>query len=160
MDMKYHPAHLWKRVVSLLSAAALALCLVAPARRRYRPEELPPFSYTPDPTVNIIFDTDIDSDVDDAGAMALLHSYVQQGKVNLLAVVGCCNSGYAAPCIDAINTYYGLPDVPVGIAPTLYVYLLFPLSAVHCPDLRQRHQQRLLCPLRPGGVPPHPGRCG
>ena len=117
MDMKYHPAHLWKRVVSLLSAAALALCLVAPAAA-VPPEELPPFSYTPDPTVNIIFDTDIDSDVDDAGAMALLHSYVQQGKVNLLAVVGCCNSGYAAPCIDAINTYYGLPDVPVGIAPT------------------------------------------
>ena len=33
MDMKYHPAHLWKRVVSLLSAAALAVILFRYAQK-------------------------------------------------------------------------------------------------------------------------------
>ena len=113
MNRKKHSKQLRKRLISLMCFCALLFGLSAPAHAAD-----PPFSYTPDPTVNVIFDTDIDSDVDDAGAMALLHSYIQQGRVNLLAVVGCCYSGYAAPCIDAINTYYGLPDVPVGIATT------------------------------------------
>ena len=102
-----------KRLVALVLVLMFVLGFTVTAQA-----EQPAFSYTPDARVNVIFDTDIDSDVDDAGAMALLHSYVQEGKVNLLAVVGCCKSGYAAPCIDAINTYYGLPDVPVGIATT------------------------------------------
>ena len=100
MNRKKHSRQLRKRLISLMCFCALLFGLSAPAHAAD-----PPFSYTPDPTVNVIFDTDIDSDVDDAGAMALLHSYVQQGRVNLLAVVGCCYSGYAAPCIDAINTY-------------------------------------------------------
>lgn len=75
------------------------------------------FEYYPDQTVKIIFDTDMITDIDDMGALAVLHSYIQEGKAVLLAAVGSCNTGYAAPCIDAVNTYYGLPDVPVGISP-------------------------------------------
>lgn len=75
------------------------------------------FEYHPDQTVKIIFDTDMLTDIDDMGALAVLHSYIREGKAELLAAVGSCNSGYATPCIDAVNTYYGLPDVPVGISP-------------------------------------------
>jgi len=63
---------------------------------------------------NIIFDTDIGDDCDDAGALALLHRLCGKGEVNLLAVTACYASPYVAGCIDAINTYYGR-KVPVGI---------------------------------------------
>lgn len=76
-----------------------------------------PFEYTPDDVVKVIFDTDIDTDVDDVGALAVIHSYVQEGRAELLACVGSCNSGWAAPAMDAINTYFGQPDIPVGISP-------------------------------------------
>lgn len=75
------------------------------------------FSYTPDKSVKIIFDTDMDTDVDDTGALAVLYSYVQEGRAEVLATVGSCNSGCAVKCIGGINAYYGFPKVPVGIAP-------------------------------------------
>lgn len=63
----------------------------------------------------IILDTDMGSDCDDVGAMALLHQYVNQGKARLLGSI--YSSGkvpYGAGIIDAINTYYGRPDSPIG----------------------------------------------
>lgn len=63
---------------------------------------------------NIIFDTDIGFDCDDAGALALLHRLCDKGEARLLAVTACYDSPYVAGCIDAINTYYGRP-VPVGV---------------------------------------------
>ncbi|MFW6371030.1 MAG: nucleoside hydrolase [Bacteroidota bacterium] len=63
----------------------------------------------------IIFDTDMGSDCDDAGALAMLNLYVGQGKAEML---GCIYSSskvpYGAGIIDAINTYYGRPDIPIG----------------------------------------------
>jgi len=63
----------------------------------------------------VIFETDMCLDVDDVGALAMLHALADKGEVDLLAV--CFNevhkSGVAA--IDAINTWYGRGDIPVGI---------------------------------------------
>lgn len=64
--------------------------------------------------VKIIFDTDIGSDCDDAGALALLHRLCDLGEAELLAVTACHSNENVAGCIDAINTYYGR-KVPVGI---------------------------------------------
>jgi hypothetical protein len=65
--------------------------------------------------VKVILDTDMGSDCDDVGAMALLHKYADQGKVEIL---GCIYSSgkipYGAGVIEAINIYYGRPDIPVG----------------------------------------------
>lgn len=65
--------------------------------------------------VKIIFDTDMGSDCDDVGALALLHQYADQGKVEIL---GCVYSSgkvpYGAGVVEAINYYYGRPDIPVG----------------------------------------------
>lgn len=65
--------------------------------------------------IKIIFDTDMGSDCDDAGALALLHQYVDQGKAD---IIGCIYSSgkvpYGAGIIEAINIYYGRPDIPVG----------------------------------------------
>lgn len=102
-----------KRVIGLLSVLVVLVLLIGICLFK----EIRAYKYTPDKTVKIIFDTDMDTDVDDVGALALLHSYIREGKAELLAAVGSCNTGYTAPCIDAINTYYGLPDVPIGISP-------------------------------------------
>jgi hypothetical protein len=63
----------------------------------------------------IIFDTDMGSDCDDAGALALLHVYADQGKAE---IIGCIYSSvvvpYGAAIVEAINIYYGRPDIPVG----------------------------------------------
>lgn len=63
----------------------------------------------------IIFETDMCLDVDDVGALAMLHALADMGEADILAV--CFNevhsSGIAA--IDAINTWYGRGDIPVGI---------------------------------------------
>lgn len=65
--------------------------------------------------VSIIFDTDMGSDCDDVGALALLHAYADIGKAR---IIGCVYSSgkvpYGAGIIEAINVYYGRSDIPVG----------------------------------------------
>jgi hypothetical protein len=65
--------------------------------------------------VKIILDTDMGSDCDDAGALALLHRYADLGMAE---IVGCIYSSgkvpYGAGIIEAINIYYGRGDIPVG----------------------------------------------
>lgn len=63
----------------------------------------------------IIFDTDIGSDCDDAGALAVLHALADAGEVRILGVV--FSSGrnrFGSGACDAINTYYGRGDLPLG----------------------------------------------
>jgi inosine-uridine nucleoside N-ribohydrolase len=67
--------------------------------------------------VRIIFDTDMGSDCDDAGALAVLHVYADRG---LAEIVGCIYSSgkvpYGAGVVEAINIYYGRPEIPIGAA--------------------------------------------
>lgn len=62
----------------------------------------------------IIFDTDMDTDCDDAGAMAVLHVLADRGECEILATVVSVRHPAAAPVVAAINAYYGRPDLPVG----------------------------------------------
>ncbi len=65
--------------------------------------------------VKIILDTDMGSDADDAGALALLHVYADEGIAEILGVI--YSSGkvpYGAAVSQAINIYYGRPGIPVG----------------------------------------------
>lgn len=66
------------------------------------------------PPVKVIFDTDMETDCDDVGALALLHALADLGEVELLATVSSSKNKWSPPCIDAINTFYGRPDLPVG----------------------------------------------
>lgn len=63
----------------------------------------------------VIYETDMCLDADDVGALAMLHGLANNGEVDLLAV--CYNEVHpsAASAIDAINTWYGRGDIPVGI---------------------------------------------
>ncbi|MFO0918349.1 MAG: nucleoside hydrolase [Planctomycetaceae bacterium] len=65
--------------------------------------------------VKLIFDTDIGNDVDDAMAMGVIHSLQSRKQCELLAVTITKDHPDAAPYIDAINTFYGRPDIPIGV---------------------------------------------
>jgi hypothetical protein len=64
--------------------------------------------------VAIIFDTDMDSDCDDAAALAMLHALADRGEVKILATTVSSQHAWSVPCTDAINTYFGRPDIPIG----------------------------------------------
>lgn len=63
----------------------------------------------------IIFDTDFGGDADDLGALAMLHTYITQEKAELLGVVSWSTEQYAVSGIDAVNTFYGRGDIPIGM---------------------------------------------
>ena len=62
----------------------------------------------------IILDTDLGSDCDDAGAIALMHRMADLGEAEILAVTHCTSEIGGAVTVKAINEYYRRPDVPVG----------------------------------------------
>lgn len=63
----------------------------------------------------VIFDTDIGSDCDDAGALAVLHALADAGELRILGVVFSSGKNrYGVGACDAINTYYGRGDLPLG----------------------------------------------
>jgi inosine-uridine nucleoside N-ribohydrolase len=70
------------------------------------------------PPVPIIFDTDIGTDVDNAGALAILHILADRGEAKILATISANQSRSSAPAIDVINTYYGRGDIPIGSSKT------------------------------------------
>lgn len=65
--------------------------------------------------IKIIFDTDIDSDVDDVGALAMLHTLADNNIVEILGVIVTSDDEHAASCTDAINHFYQRPNIPIGV---------------------------------------------
>jgi inosine-uridine nucleoside N-ribohydrolase len=63
----------------------------------------------------VIFDTDIGNDVDDALALAIIHGLQSRGEARLLAVTVTKDNRYAAPFVDLVDTFYGRPEIPVGM---------------------------------------------
>lgn len=66
--------------------------------------------------VKLILDTDMSGDCDDAGAMALLLALADRGECELLAIPvnRADRTKASAAAVDAIATYYGRPDIPIG----------------------------------------------
>ena len=87
-----------------LSAAAICLALCASALQAQ--------------PVKLIFDTDIGNDVDDVLALTLIHNLQTRGHVELLAVTITKPDDQAAPFVEAINTFHGRPQIPVGVTHT------------------------------------------
>ena len=62
----------------------------------------------------IIFDTDLGNDIDDALALGMLHSLQSRGESVLLATTSTKDHPKSAILLDAINTFYDRPDIPIG----------------------------------------------
>lgn len=65
--------------------------------------------------VKVIFDTDMETDCDDAGAMAVLHTLADRGECEVLATVTSLRDVNSIATVDAINRYRGRQDLPLGM---------------------------------------------
>ena len=63
----------------------------------------------------IIFETDMSTDVDDVGALAMLHALADSGEAEILAVSFNEAHPSGANAICAINTWYNRGNIPIGI---------------------------------------------
>jgi hypothetical protein len=63
----------------------------------------------------LIFDTDICGDCDDVLALGMIHALQSRGTCRLLAVTVSVDNELAAPFVDAVNTFYGRGDIPIGV---------------------------------------------
>jgi len=70
----------------------------------------------------IILDTDFGNDCDDTGALAILHQMAYTGEAEILATMYPMTDEFGASAIDAVNTYYGKPNIPVGAYKGNYQY--------------------------------------
>lgn len=65
----------------------------------------------------VIFDSDLSSDWDDMGDFTLLHGLASLGECEIIGMGVSSANGGAALCMDAINTWYGKPDIPIAVRP-------------------------------------------
>ena len=63
----------------------------------------------------VIFDTDMEADIDDAMALAMLHALQDRGEAKLLAVTVSTDDPWSASYVDLVDTFYGRPCVPIGL---------------------------------------------
>lgn len=62
----------------------------------------------------IVIDTDVYSDVDDIGALAVANVLHNYGLADLRGVAVNTHSEYGALAVSVINTYFGNGDIPVA----------------------------------------------
>ena len=93
----------WLRLLVAVAVAALAVA-VAPTSA----------SAGPAPT-RLIIDTDFGQWWDDVAALAAAHSAADQGRARILGVISDVDNPWNAPALDALNTWYGRPGIPIGI---------------------------------------------
>ena len=65
---------------------------------------------------NIIFETDMGNDVDDALAIDMLYKYARQGQIRLMAVMLNKEGEFPPRYIDLLNTWYGRRHIPIGLS--------------------------------------------
>ena len=87
-----------------------------PARHTIRIQPLSPPDPQPKGPIPVIVDTDMNSDCDDVGALALVNTFMNQGEASLIACVVNTRDEHlsSGATIQAINAYYGHPSIPIG----------------------------------------------
>lgn len=93
------------RMLATISVSVATLLGACPHAARLQADE----------PLRLIFDTDIGNDVDDVLALGVIHALQSRGKCELLAVTITKDNPLAAEFVDAVNTFYGRGDIPIGI---------------------------------------------
>ena len=70
--------------------------------------------------IPMILDSDFGSSTDDLFALMMLHHYIDDGLVDLKGVIVDREGEKNAGVVDIFNTYYGHPDIPVGLERNLF----------------------------------------
>lgn len=102
------PTLLATRLICIATiAAALLLAPLSDAIAQQPPD--------PQPPTQVIFDTDITGDCDDVLALGMLHALADRNECVIRAVTISKINPLAAPFVDAVNTFYGRGDIPIGV---------------------------------------------
>ncbi len=89
-------------LLAAIAACAVGLCGCATAQLGGREK------------VKVVLDTDMISDFDDMGALAMLHALADAGECEILATISCTKDNGSVAAVEICNAYYGRPDIPVG----------------------------------------------
>ena len=73
------------------------------------------FSFAQRKPVAVIFDSDMGPDYDDVGAIAILHALSDSGYAKILATVSSTKYEGVSGVLNAFNTYFNRPELPVGV---------------------------------------------
>lgn len=65
--------------------------------------------------INLILDADFGSSTDDLFALMMINHFMDEGRVDLKGVIVDREGAKNAGVVDIFNTYYGHPNVPVGL---------------------------------------------
>jgi hypothetical protein len=90
-------------MVVAAGAAAASPAVASPARASASP-------------IRLIVDTDFGQWWDDVAALATVLAAADTGRVRLLAVMSDVDNPWDAAGLDAVNTWYGRPDIPIRVA--------------------------------------------
>ena len=77
------------------------------AEARERSDEIQP--------INLILDADFGSSTDDLFALMMINHFMDEGRVDLKGIIVDREGAKNAGVVDIFNTYYGHPNVPVGL---------------------------------------------
>lgn len=113
----YFPMQKIVVIAAILIPVALVVWVIRYAIKMSKAEEnfgKSPYEPIKDSRRNVIFDTDIGPDCDDAGAMALLFEMAKKYEIKILGVANCTSNPYGNGAIRAIAEYYGHDDIKIG----------------------------------------------
>ncbi|MEM6391701.1 MAG: hypothetical protein AAF797_02905 [Planctomycetota bacterium] len=83
----------------------------------------------------IILDTDLGGDIDDLGALALLHALADQGRCDILGMISDTAQPDAIGAIDAVNRWFGRGQLSIGRSTKLKQQDTYASAVVHAaPD--------------------------
>ena len=68
----------------------------------------------------VVFDADMDSDCDDVAALGVLHALADRGEAEILATISSSTNPFTPRCMDAVNTFYKRPDLPIAASGTSF----------------------------------------
>ena len=100
--------------MGILRAIGLATAVVMAALADELPSPSPQAAVRRE-KARIIFDSDMCTDVDDVGALALLHALADDEECEILATVSCTRGTPSTGMMEIINSWYGRPDIPTGV---------------------------------------------
>ena len=95
-----------KKMIMAAAAFAAAVFVTGCCRTADRRAEYP---------MNVIFETDLGNDIDDALALDMIYKYMDADSLNLLSIS--INKPGTAPAVyaDIMNRWYGYPDVQIAV---------------------------------------------
>lgn len=93
-----------------MRGAGLSMILLLGLARAATAQEPPP---------RVIFDSDMSSDHDDVGDIAVLHGLAALGEIKIIGMMVSSKNYGTAQFMDAVNTWYGKPGIPIGLPPDI-----------------------------------------